>query len=97
MKNQIKLSKIKQIFEKLGLDTSSLDENKSVERKQLELKPSDNETCIAMITTTSVDSDGDIILPEGIDFSIYKKNPVVFLNHNYSLLPVAKIEDLELI
>lgn len=95
MKNQIKLSKIKQIFEKLGLDTHLLKDDSMVERKQLELNPTDNETCVAMISTIGVDSDGDIVVPEGIDFSIFKTNPVVFFGHNYAELPVGKIENIE--
>ena len=95
MKSQIKLAKIRGIFDRLGMDSSKLSDESMVERKQLTLEPSDSETCLAIISTPSVDSDGDMVMPEGIDFSIFQKNPVVFFQHNYADLPVGKIEALE--
>lgn len=43
-----------------------------------------------MISTESIDRDGDIIRANGGRFDDYLKNPVVLLGHNYSDLPVAK-------
>jgi len=54
----------------------------------------DKRTLTATITTRSVDRDGDIIEPEGIDTTNFDKNPVVLWAHNYSQIPVAKITKL---
>lgn len=37
------------------------------------------------ISSESVDRDGDIVKADGIDFKWYKKNPIVLLNHWYSV------------
>jgi HK97 family phage prohead protease len=36
----------------------------------------------ARISTTSVDRDGDVLLPSGIRTEAFKRNPVVLLNHD---------------
>lgn len=42
-----------------------------------------------VISTESVDRDGDIISAEGWDFTAWLKNPVVLWGHDYGSLPVA--------
>lgn len=42
-----------------------------------------------VISTGDVDRDGDIISPEGWDFTAWLKNPVVLWGHDYGSLPVA--------
>jgi len=37
----------------------------------------------AMVSTESVDRDGDILLAEGADLTNYYKNPVILFGHNY--------------
>ena len=36
----------------------------------------------AMITTDSIDREGEVVIPAGIDVSDYKKNPVILWNHD---------------
>jgi len=40
-------------------------------------------TFVATITTNSIDRDGEILLPEGMDATDFTRNPVVFWNHDY--------------
>ena len=47
-------------------------------------------TVTARISTTSVDREGDVLLPSGLDLRDFKKNPVVLLGHSDSALPVGK-------
>src|SRR4051812_17471003 len=37
---------------------------------------------ISWISTKEVDHEGEVVLPEGIDLSIYQKNPVVLWSHD---------------
>lgn len=48
---------------------------------------------IGTITTIDVDSDGDVVLPRGIDISRYEKNPVVLFQHNLDM-PIGYAEEL---
>ena len=52
----------------------------------------DKRMLTAMITTRGVDRDGDIVEPEGLDFTNFNKNPVVLWAHNSSNPPIAKVE-----
>lgn len=45
---------------------------------------------ISVISDGSVDSDKEILIPKGIDFSRFQKNPIVTFNHNWSAPPIAK-------
>jgi HK97 family phage prohead protease len=54
----------------------------------------DKRLLTATISTRSVDRDGDIVEPEGIDFTNFKSNPVVLWAHNPSQPPIGKIEEL---
>ena len=47
-------------------------------------------TVTARISTTSIDRDGDVLLPSGIDLKDFRKNPVVLLNHDQGGLPVGR-------
>jgi HK97 family phage prohead protease len=44
---------------------------------------------VANISTISVDRDGDVVLPKGLDMTDYNKNPVVMVAHDTSSLPVG--------
>ncbi len=48
----------------------------------------------ARISTDHVDRDGDVLVPQGCDFSRFKDNPVVFFIHDYSTLPVGICTDI---
>tara|TARA_Y100001937_G_scaffold4601_1_gene6072 strand:+ start:5438 stop:7468 length:2031 start_codon:yes stop_codon:yes gene_type:complete len=39
---------------------------------------------VAYITTDRVDEEGEVVVPEGIDFSRFKKTGTVFYNHDYA-------------
>ncbi len=39
---------------------------------------------MAYITTDRVDEEGEVVVPEGIDFSRFKKTGTVFYNHDYA-------------
>jgi len=45
--------------------------------------PATGRTFTARITTDSLDRDGEVLIPGGMDASDYMKNPVIFWNHNY--------------
>ena len=47
-------------------------------------------TVLAKISTTSIDRDGEVLLPSGIDLKDFKKNPIVLLNHDQGGLPVGR-------
>ena len=46
----------------------------------------------ARISTSAVDRDGDVLIPQGCNAKNYSLNPVVFWNHNASSLPIGKCE-----
>jgi HK97 family phage prohead protease len=48
-----------------------------------------------LITTASVDRDGDTIDPKGWDLSSYTKNPVVLWAHDYSQPPIGKAVNIQ--
>jgi hypothetical protein len=47
----------------------------------------------AVISTPMIDRDGDVVLQEGLDFTNYRRNPVVFFNHQAWPVPIGKSED----
>jgi hypothetical protein len=46
---------------------------------------------VAMISTTSVDRVGDVMLPQGVDLGNFWKLPTVFFNHDSTRLPVGRV------
>ena len=48
-------------------------------------------TVISVISTSTVDEEGEVILPRGVQTSRFTKSPVVFYNHDYAD-PVATCE-----
>jgi len=49
----------------------------------------------ATITTNSVDRDGDIVDPKGIDLVNFLKNPVLLWAHDAKQMPIGKVENLD--
>ena len=47
-------------------------------------------TVTARISTISVDRDGDVMLPSGIDTREFEKNPVVLFGHDSNSIPIGK-------
>lgn len=54
----------------------------------------ENRTMEVVMSTRSVDRDGDIVEPKGIDLKNYLENPVVLWAHNSSMPPIAKVLDV---
>lgn len=50
----------------------------------------DERTVKAVISTSAVDREKEVLLPKGADFEQYKKNPVVLWAHDYRDTPIAK-------
>jgi HK97 family phage prohead protease len=84
MKSRVLVSSLKPY----GIDIEGLDENAVIERKAyhpiIKLLPDEEKTIIADITTSSLDADGDMVIPHGADLSRFVKNPIVVWSHNYS-------------
>ena len=47
----------------------------------------------AVISTESIDRDGEVLIAQGMDSSEYDANPVVFYNHDYGQ-PVGQVTNL---
>jgi len=60
----------------------------------IEIKSVDDEKreIVAVGSQQKVDRDGDIVKVDGIDFSAYKKNPIVLWSHKHSDPPIGKTE-----
>lgn len=59
-------------------------ESRTLKRKSLTATSEvEDRTEVSTITTDSVDLEGDVILPDGIDRSYYLRNPCVLLNHEW--------------
>ena len=52
----------------------------------------EDNTAIAAISTDTIDRDKEVMLPKGVDFENYNKNPVVLWAHDYSGTPVGKAQ-----
>ena len=52
-------------------------------------------TCVAYISTDTVDEEGEVVLPSGIQTNRFKSTGTVFWNHDYAD-PVATCEWLEM-
>jgi HK97 family phage prohead protease len=55
----------------------------------------DSRTIKFLISTDTIDRDGDSIDPKGWDLDNYKRSPVVLWSHDYSQPPVAKATSIE--
>lgn len=51
-------------------------------------------TFTAKITTNSIDRDGEVLIPQGMDARDFKKNPIVFWNHDYNQ-PIGTAADMK--
>lgn len=52
----------------------------------------EDNTAIAAISTDAIDRDKEVMLPKGVDFENFNKNPVVLWAHDYSGTPVGKAQ-----
>ena len=55
-------------------------------------KTEDENTAIAAISTDGIDRDKEVILPKGVNFENFNKNPVVLWAHDYSGTPIGKAQ-----
>lgn len=64
--------------------------------KQLtaEIEASTAEGVVAKISTNSIDRDGEVLIPQGMNSNEYEKNPILFWNHDYSQ-PVGNVTELK--
>jgi hypothetical protein len=46
---------------------------------------------VATISTTSVDRDGDVVLPSGADLRNFWKIPTVLMSHDHTTIPVGRV------
>ena len=54
----------------------------------------DSDQIIAKLTTVSVDRDGEVLIPQGMNSKEYEKNPVLFYNHDYAN-PIGTVKRLK--
>ena len=54
------------------------------------MKADEERVVVAKISTTSVDREGDVVLPSGLKLQDFRKNPVVLLNHDSGRLPIGR-------
>ena len=45
---------------------------------------------ISVISDGSIDEEGDVVDPKGLDWSKYQKNPLVTFGHNYNIAPIGR-------
>ncbi|GBR14121.1 HK97 family phage prohead protease [Gluconobacter frateurii] len=57
---------------------------------KLEDVDSESRTASFIITTGTPDTSADVVVPDGVDFTFFDKNPVVLWQHNRDELPVGK-------
>ncbi len=50
---------------------------------------------VATMTTNTVDRDGEVLQPQGMNSTNFEKNPVVMLQHSYGSLPVGKVTSIK--
>lgn len=99
MKNKFKLNDIYvKKLEEAGIDLSELNSGVNYVVKRLSLEssidlPDENGYVVGNVSTIDIDSDGDVVLPEGIDFKRYEKNPIVLWNHSLSS-PIGYTESI---
>ncbi len=55
----------------------------------------DERAVVARISTISIDRDGEVLLPSGIDTREFKKNPVVLFSHDSRTIPVGTATKIE--
>lgn len=86
MHNTIKLTQ--EYLKRTGMDfdLSQIPEEQRIIKRMdmntnITLDTTDEKTATGYISTISIDSDGDIVMPDGMDMSRFEKNPTVYVNH----------------
>lgn len=60
----------------------------------MEIENADRRLTLGYASTRTVDHDNEIIMPDGMDLSIYRKNPVLLWAHNWSAPPIGKMPEI---
>ena len=81
----------KELFGPSGID--QVKPHNLVQQEEDKVDDIDEQYSVGTITTVDVDSDGDVVLPQGIDISRYQKNPVVLFQHNLDM-PIGYAEEI---
>jgi len=65
-------------------------------KKQLDARvvESNEDRIVAKLTTASIDRDGEVLIPQGMNSKEYEKNPVLFYNHDYAN-PIGTVKRLK--
>ena len=99
MKTEVKSSNLvpflsEKFKTELKYNQDSVIERKEVFINKVESVDDENGTCECIISTEEPDRMGDVVVSSGIDTSEFKKIPSIYVNHDYSALPVAVCEEL---
>src|SRR6056300_913053 len=110
-KKQVKLNKLankldsgvvdvlKEQLEDSGIDFNDCEVFRKSVESEIETKSKLEEgsrTAVKYISTRTVDQSGDMILPNGVDFKLFKKGGMpVFFNHNYSIPQIGRAEEIK--
>lgn len=83
---------------KLGLaDGDVLDVKSSVdafeEKGAVDFNQPLPRTHMATLSTPAVDLDDEVVLPKGIDFTVFKKNPLAYFGHAWRGFPIGNWKD----
>jgi len=49
---------------------------------------------VAKISTESIDRDGEVLIPQGMNSKEFENNPILFWNHDYSI-PIGNVKNIE--
>jgi len=82
-------------FDSTSTLASPLSYNSDIDVVEPHIMGNKDEFSVGIITTIDVDSDGDVILPLGVDTSRYEKNPVVLFQHNLNM-PIGFAEEINI-
>ncbi len=86
-------------LKKYGLDVDeAISDDLHVKRKSFDVisgKEIDGEqTFLAIMSNSSIDSDGEIVIPSGIDISQYNRNPVLLWQHDRKSPSIGKCSEV---
>ena len=95
MKSEIPFKNISN-FLKIDNPGDAILSRKQYIAKSLDIGPDEERTLVATISTTDVDSDGDIVWGPGADITRFSSNPILCFDHTYSIPPIGKVIDLQI-
>jgi len=76
--------------DELHVHRKSIDDDPQV----MEVENSEKRLTIGYASTRTLDRDGEIIVPGGMDLAPYRKNPVLLWSHNWGEQPIGKMPDI---